>query len=166
MRQLVVLAALVVALAVTGAASAGGWATVGVDPYPTDVAAGDVWPAEITVLQHGQTPLAGLSPTLTIRDAETGAIRDFAAAPTSETGVYAARVVFPETGRWNVVVESGFGDSRLTFGPVTIGEGPTGGTDPGSFPVVPVGIAAFVLALLAAAVFGVRRISRPAPVSR
>lgn len=66
MRHLIVLSTLVAALAVSGAASAGGWATVGITPTADGMDAGETWNTEITVLQHGRTPLDGLTPTVTI----------------------------------------------------------------------------------------------------
>lgn len=78
--------------------------------------------------------------------------------------MYEAGVVFPESGRWSVVVDSGFGDSRLTYGPVTIGAPPT--RSPGSFPVLPLAAVAAALALAGAAVIGVRRQRRLSPASR
>lgn len=162
MRYLIVLSALVAALVVPGAASGGGWAAVGIAPLADGVNAGETWRTEITVLQHGRTPLDGLSPKLRISG--EGGARTFDATPTGKTGVYEARVVFPEAGRWSVVVDSGFGDSRLTYGPVTIGASPTG--SPGSFPVLP--FAGFVAALLlaAAGAVGIRRLRRLTPASR
>jgi hypothetical protein len=153
MRYLIVLSALVAALALTGAANAGGWATVGIAPTADGVGAGESWRTEITILQHGRTPLDGLTPTVTISG--PGDARTFTASPTGKTGVYEARVVFPKAGRWSVVVDSGFGASRLTYGPVTIGASPTG--SPGLFPVLPFAAVAAALALAVAAAMGVRR---------
>ena len=113
MRKLIVLAALAAGLAVPVSASAGGWATVGIDPLPDGTAAGGTWSPSITIRQHGRTPLDGLLPVVTITD-EGGASHDFTAEPAGEPGVYTADVSFPEAGSWDVVVESGFGDSRLT----------------------------------------------------
>ena len=51
------------------AANAGGWATVGLSSLPpTGLKAGQPWPVDITVLQHGRTPLAGVAPVLRIRE--------------------------------------------------------------------------------------------------
>ncbi|MGH3133304.1 MAG: FixH family protein [Gaiellaceae bacterium] len=163
MRYVIVLSTLALALAAAATASAGGWATVGMAPLPDGMDSGQTWKTEITVLQHGRTPLDGLSPTLTIRD-EGGATHDFAATPTGEPGVYETSVVFPEAGSWSVAVDSGFGGSGLTYGPVSIGVDPGGA--PASFPTVPVGAAILAgLALLAAAAFGVRRQRRLTPAS-
>ncbi len=166
MRHLIALSALVAALAVTGTASAGGWATVGLSSQPTGIGAGEPWQAEITILQHGRTPLGGLTPVVTIREAASGDTERFVAYETTETGIYDVEVVFPSAGEWNVVVDSGFGESRLTFGPETITDGPAGGSFPGSFPVLPLAGIALVLGLLAAATLAFRRRWRPTALPR
>jgi hypothetical protein len=161
MRYLIVLSAFVVALAGIGAAAGGGWATVGFAPLPDGTAAGEAWKPEITVLQHGRTPLGGLTPVVTISgDSDT---RTFTASETSEVGVYEADVVFPTNGEWRIVIDSGFGDSRVTYGPVSIGPAPAG--EPSSFPLVPVLATLGALALVAAAAFGVMRQRRLTPAS-
>lgn len=156
---------LVLAVAAVAApiASAGGWATVGLSSLPpSGLKAKQAWPLDITVLQHGQTPLGGLSPVVTIT--EDGGAETFTATETSEVGVYEASVVFPEDGDWRIVIDSGFGESTVTYGPVTIGSAP--GDEPSSFPALPVGIAIVAgLALLAAATFGVLRQRRLTPAS-
>ncbi|MBA2741495.1 MAG: hypothetical protein H0U46_05735 [Actinobacteria bacterium] len=166
MRHLIVLSALVAALAVAGTASAGGWATVGVSSLPTGLGPGDTWNPEIKILQHGMTPLGGLTPVVTIRDSGSGDAQQFIAVETVETGIYEADVVFPSAGEWNVVVDSGFGDSRLTFGPETIADSPGGGGTFESFPVLPLALVALVAALLAAATLGARRRWRPTALPR
>ena len=163
MRYLFVLTALVVALTAVASTSAGGWATVGFAPLPDGTAAGKTWTPKITVLQHGQTPLGGLTPVVTISAGDR--METFAATETSEVGVYEASVVFPDGGDWRVVIDSGFGDSTVTYGPVSVGSAPGG--EPSSFPVRPVGIAIIAaLALIAAAAFGAVRQRRPTPVSQ
>jgi len=167
MRLSIAIGALTVVLAAAGSAKAGGWATVGVDPLPTGVEAGETWRPEITVLQHGRTPLEGLSPTITISEAGSGLEREFPAAGTAKPGVYAAEIVFPEPGQWNVLVETNWwGEGTLTFGPETIGAGPAGGVLQDELPLPLLAVVAIVLALLAGAVFGIRRLYRPTPASR
>ncbi len=162
MRYLITLSALVVTLAASATASAGGWATVGFAPLPDGTAAGETWTPKITVLQHGQTPLGGLSPVVTITGDER--METFVATETSAVGVYEASVVFPEKGDWRIVIDSGFGESTVTYGPVAIGSSPAG--EPSSFPVRPLGIAIVAgLALLAAATFGLVRQRRLTPAS-
>jgi hypothetical protein len=163
MRYLIALSTLAVALAASGTALGGGWATVGMNPLPDDVDAGATWRPEITILQHGQTPLDGLAPYVRISEGG-GSSQEFLATPTGEPGVYEASVTFPEAGRWSVVVDSGFGDSRLTHGPVTIDDGAPAGGDLGPFPATGlVLVAAFALLALGALV--VRRHRRLTPAS-
>jgi hypothetical protein len=160
MRYLIVLSAFVVALAGAGAAAGGGWATVGFAPLPDGTAAGEVWKPEITILQHGRTPLGGLHPVVAI-SGDSGT-RTFTASETSEVGVYESDVVFPTNGEWRIVIDNGFGDSRVTYGPVSIGPAPG---EPSSFPVAPVLATLGALALVAVAAFGVVRQRRLTPAS-
>ena len=131
MRHLIVVATVAAALIAASAASAGGWATVGLDPLPDGVAPGDPWNTSMTIKQHGMTPLTGLSPTITITLVDSGLTKEFVATETDAPGVYAASVVFPEDGQWRIVADSTFGESRLTYGPVLI-EQPPAGTGVGS----------------------------------
>jgi hypothetical protein len=120
-RRLVV--AVTVAMAgaclAAGPASAGGWATVGLDSVPDGVRAGEPWVVHLTILQHGRTPLGGVQPDLTISNVRGEATRTFAARPTGRPGVYRARVVFPSAGSWRYVVDDDF-SARHSFGPVRV----------------------------------------------
>lgn len=102
MRLLLITAVLV--LAAAPAARAGGFATVGLDSAPTS----STWDVEITVLQHGVTPLEGITPHVDISNGRT--TRTFAAEPAGAPGVYRARVEFPTAGRWVYSVRDGFTD--------------------------------------------------------
>jgi hypothetical protein len=116
-RSLLVLAA-ASALTFAGTAAAGGWATVKLSSTPRGLSAGEPWVVDITVLQHGRTPLDGLKPTLTIRKSSprlTSGVakgrlttRTFAARPAGKPGVYRVRVVFPSAGTWRYEVYDGF----------------------------------------------------------
>lgn len=140
MRRLVIVAIAAGALAQTGTASAGCWATVGLAPPPDGIAPGDTWTAHMTVLQHGRTPLPDAEtarPTLTIRNDETGAARTFAARPTKDPTVFAAAVVFPSAGSWRYEVFDGFTSwqgepapcaQTHTFSALAVGGAPTGGS--------------------------------------
>ena len=132
-RALLVLAA-ASALALAGTAAAGGWATVQLSSTPRGLSAGEPWIVDVTVLQHGRTPLDGLKPTLTIRKSSSrtasGAFkgrlttRTFVARPAGKPGVYRVRVVFPTAGTWRYEVYDGFvqyGGARThRYAPVTI----------------------------------------------
>ena len=165
MKRLLIPLALL-ALAAPSSALAGGWATAGLSP-PEGVGAGDTWNAQVNILQHGETPLSGVSPTVTIRNASTGEAKTFAAKPTDEAGVYVARVVFPSAGKWSYEVYDGFsqygGAKTHTFASVDIGTG--GG---GSLPAF--GIIGIVGLALVAIVFFYWlsrrvRVRAPAPAS-
>ena len=65
MRSLLIMAA--AALVVAAPAAGGGTATAGLGPPDDGIGAGDTWKAEVTVLQHGETPLVGVEPRPTQR---------------------------------------------------------------------------------------------------
>ena len=163
MRGFIALASIAIALVASATAQAGGWATVGLDPLPSGVGPGDTWHTEMTVLQHGQTPLDNLVPTITISADETGETRQFTATPTGKPGVYEADVVFPEAGSWRILADSTFGESTLTYGPVLIEGAAPGGGSSGDFPFVPALAMVGGLVLVAAAGFGVLRQRRLTP---
>lgn len=165
MRHLIALASVATALVASGVAGAGGWATVGLEPLPTGVGPGEPWDTNMTILQHGETPLTGLSPTITITNDDTGKSQLFAAGETDEPGVYAASVVFPEAGSWRIVADSTFGESRLTYGPVLIEprSGPAGTGFRDELPVVPLVALLGGLVIAAAATFGIVRQRRLTP---
>jgi hypothetical protein len=120
----VVIAAIAVALAVTGVAQAGCFATVGIEPLPTEVAAGETWTVDVMVRQHGVTPMPDATPTVLVKS-ETGAERAFPAVRTEQVGRYRADVIFPSSGRWSVAVHDGFPEPECartqTFGSYSIG---------------------------------------------
>ncbi len=108
MKKLSILFALVVAVVIAPAATAGCWATVGVSPLPSpDLRAGERWAVTIRVLQHGVTPLAGAKPEVRISSAE-GVEKAFRARPLVRRGSYRATVIFPTSGHWRYVVYDGF----------------------------------------------------------
>ena len=122
---------LAVAAVAVPAASAGGWATVGLSSLPPGgLKANQPWPVDITVLQHGQTPLAGVTPIVRVRDDGGKVVETFTASPTGKTGVYHAVVRFPSDGRYSYEVYDGFttyGGARThTFKPIAIGPGDGG----------------------------------------
>ena len=155
----------VLALAAPAGALAGGWATAGLSPPDGGVGAGDTWNAEVTILQHGMTPLAGVSPTVTIRNKTTGAAETFAAKPTDEPGVYLAKVVFPSEGKWTYEVYDGFtqygGEKTHTFGAVSIGAGGSDGLP--FFAIIGVGLLALAAVALIYLLLRRVRVRAPAP---
>jgi hypothetical protein len=157
--------AAVAAVTLIGAASAGGWATVGLSSLPpSGLEPNQNWPVDITVLQHGETPLAGVTPIVRVRDGGGKVVRSFTAAPTGKTGVYRAVVTFPSEGTYSYEVYDGFGTyggaRTHTFKPIAIGGGD------GGFPYGLLALALGVaLALAAATILLLRRRSlEPQPV--
>ena len=165
MKKLLLVAAVAAAVAAP-VASAGGWATVGLSSLPpSGLKANQDWPVDITVLQHGRTPLAGVTPVIRVRDAGGAVVKSFTAKPTAKTGVYHAVVRFPGSGTFAYEVYDGFvaygGAQTHTFKPVQIGP------PADSFPYLPLGIAAALALALAAAttVLWRRRAPEPAVVA-
>lgn len=148
------------ALALPAAALGGGWATAGLASPPAGIEPGDTWRAEVRLLQHGVTPLVGVSPSITIRGPAT---RTFPARPTSEPGVYAADVVFPAAGSYRYEVDDGFSQVH-TYAPVEVG-GPAAAPGGDGFPgwvVAPVTVVALALGA-AAALLARRRLGHRVP---
>lgn len=154
------LLALALALVAAPAAAAGGWATVSLSSTPPPgLGPDEEWPVDVTVLQHGRTPLAGVTPIVTVRDGDGKSVGRFTARPTGETGVYRAVVRFPDSGTYSYEVFDGFTQysqaKTHTFASVEIGAAGS------PFPTAAAGIAS-LLALAGAAAVVVRRRSRGA----
>jgi hypothetical protein len=115
-----VLLAVAVLLVFAPAADAGGWATVGLSSTPDGAPAGKAWVVDLTILQHGVTPLTDVHPVVTIRNG--GESHDFAAQKTGRPGVYRAEVTFPSAGRWSYEIDDGFVSGRPHhYPPVHVG---------------------------------------------
>ena len=111
---------LMLALAWPAAASAGGYATVGLQSLPTDIEPGKPWMAEFTVLAHGRTPFVEGRPSVTVSRVDGGAVGTYPARLVNHEGLYRAAVVFPSRGRFEYVIDDGY-SPRHTFPPVRIG---------------------------------------------
>ena len=109
-------------LALPAGALAGGWATVELSSTPDGLAPGKPWKVDITVLQHGRTPLDTVHPSVTITSADGSAQRTFATRPTGRPGVHRASVTFPRAGQWRYVVDDNF-SARHPYPAVQIGGG-------------------------------------------
>jgi YtkA-like protein len=161
--------ALAVALVAPTTSLAGGWATVGLSSLPDGAQPGEAWVVDLTVLQHGRTPLEGVEPSVRIRQARGGTDKTFVAKPTERAGVYRARVVFPSAGRWTYAVDDDFSQVH-ELGSVRIGGGggqdtvtATTGSDGISLGgALGIALGAGVLAALFTALLRRRQLSRPA----
>jgi hypothetical protein len=173
-RAITVLSALAV-LALPAAAHAGGWASVSISPLPGGTQPGKPWKPKLTVLQHGQSPMQGITPAVIIKGPD-GKQQRFDAKPTDEIGVYQANVVFPTKGTYTYTVDDGFTNAfPVDYPPVHVGAPaaaqvppatpaePATPVDDGGFPwslyLVSVGILALLGGGLALGFRGSRRAS-------
>lgn len=91
---------------------AGGWAVITLDEIPAGVVAGEPYTIGFTVLQHGKTPMAGLSPTVTAR-MEKGDMLTFGAEPEGKPGHYMAALTFPTGGQWEWSIQAFTMDMKM-----------------------------------------------------
>lgn len=117
------LAALVALALLPSSALAGGFATVDLSSLPDGSRPGEPWNVELTILQHGVTPMADLAPTISIRNGDQTASFEAQPAP-GETGVYRAEVVFPTAGTWDYEIDDGFTQVHQ-YAPVLVDRAPT-----------------------------------------
>jgi len=100
-------------------AHAGGFATTGLSSTPDGLRAGEPWKVELTILQHGRTPMSELSPEIVTVNAD-GNRTSFRAKRTGRPGRYAATVRFPKAGQWRYVVYDGFNNAMPTTFPAVL----------------------------------------------
>lgn len=103
--------ALLISLILAVPVFAGGWAVITLDELPTKVVAGEPLTIGFTVLQHGKTPMDGLSPTIT---ANLNKEQEFIvnAEPDGQPGHYTATLNFPKEGEWRWFINA-FSMSQL-----------------------------------------------------
>jgi hypothetical protein len=117
-RRLLLLVPFVLALVAPAAASGGGFATVGLSSTPAELAPGQPWNVDITVLAHGRTPVEGAPAFVRIRSGD--AVKEFPTKETAEPGVYRASVVFPAAGVWEYEVVDGYTQQVHAFPAVNV----------------------------------------------
>jgi hypothetical protein len=94
-------ASLVLATAVL----AGGWASVAISDPPADPTAGGETVIDLTVLQHGVTPIDWIGLTVVATNAATGETVSAVAKPVRQ-GQYRATLTFPSAGDWSLAFAS------------------------------------------------------------
>jgi len=96
---------LLIAVAFTIPVFAGGWAVITLDTLPTGVAASVPLTVGFTVRQHGKTPMADLTPTITaaLSSADTFVVK---AKPEGKIGHYTATLTFPKEGNWSWSIQA------------------------------------------------------------
>lgn len=97
--------ALMLSLVIIIPVFAGGWAVITLDELPTAVRAGEPLTVGFTVLQHGRTPMTGLTPTITatLYKDEQFVV---SAEPEGKPGHYTATLTFPKEGNWNWSIQA------------------------------------------------------------
>lgn len=85
---------------------AGGWAVITLDELPAEVVAGEPLKIGLTVRQHGNHPMEGLTATISLRNAETGEAFVVDAVPEGEPGHYVAELNFPSGGNWTWSIQA------------------------------------------------------------
>ena len=152
------LAAMTALLLLPAAAHAGGWASAGVLNPPQGVAAGETWKAEIEILQHGRTPLEGVTPAVIV-----GGDRFEAVPIAGRPGHYAANVKFRRSGRVEYRIDDGFTNVEAhTFVANIQAAGAAAPAAGSSFPWLPVTGAALAALLVATLLLVRRRSALPA----
>jgi hypothetical protein len=165
MRRCLLILPLLLLLTAPVAARAGGFATVGLSSTPDGLRAGRPWRVELTILQHGRTPLPDLRPEVVTRDAD-GNRTTYRARPAAKAGHYTATVHFPRAGQWTYFVYDGFNNAMPTTYPAVLirpahaGAATVRRPDPVGPPALPI-VLAGALALGAAAVWLTRRRRHP-----
>jgi len=170
MRRLLMIFALMAvaaaAVAATAAAKEGG---VELSSTPFGKGPGDTWRGTLTVFApEGLTE--ELSPSITIRNLETGETQTFAAQPakvptTPEAQAFVFEVIFPTEGRYRYTATDGVTDREYAFPVVRIVDaeatpvlGPAARVSEGAFPVWPlVGGLAGAATLALGALLAIRR---------
>lgn len=102
-KTLLLIAAVIISVS---AFTFGGWAVVTVDDVPEYAVAGRPLDLTYMVRQHGVSPRADLSGTV---EMSSGGRNVSVKAVALGEGVYRARLVFPQAGRWSMRVNSGWG---------------------------------------------------------
>jgi hypothetical protein len=150
------------ALALMASAHAGGWSVVVLDSESALAVGGAMQagvPVEIgfTVLQHGDKPVAGLTPQITLTPENGGAPVAVSASAAGKPGHYVATIALPAPGSWRWEIEA-FGPPSV-MAPIRVAAAPA--------PVAPTPAAMPVVLLVAAVALGVvgliaRNARRPA----
>ena len=150
MRPLIPLLVLAFAIALPGAAHAGGWATVQAAGVPDGVSAGQTFDLELVVKQHGRTPLNDVTPSVQITN-QDGDTRTFTGTHAGRPGTYVVEMAYPTAGTWATQLFDGFTDAtphRLAPLEVAPAGGGTagGGSDLPSPQVIAIAIVALLFA--------------------
>jgi mono/diheme cytochrome c family protein len=99
----------------------GGWAVITVDELPAQFVVGQPTLLAFTVLQHGETPMPGLSPKVTLKRMDAGWMggrQSITATPGPDRGSYQATVTPEEAGEFRITIDAQWRDAKITLLPV------------------------------------------------
>ena len=119
MRKLIVFTALAAVVFVPAALAKE--RNIALTGKPAVARAGHAWTATVSVTVDKQ-PQPGKSPTIRLINLaiSSGGVVNITARPTSQLGVYRARVAFPRAGIWRVVVIDQMTGRAYSFGRTTV----------------------------------------------
>ena len=98
--------AIAAVLALSTAVLAGGWASVTITDPPAEPTAGGETLFDLTVMQHGVTPVSWPAITVVATNAETGATVSGPAKASGPVGHYTVGLTFPTEGAWTIAFAS------------------------------------------------------------
>src|SRR5437773_11262650 len=116
MRKRSIVFAAALAIGSIGATTMGGWAIVTIESPPDYLLAGKPVAFTFVVRQHGMKRLGGLKPSIEASSRNrriSGSVGE-----TSKEGEYWATLTAPDTGSWQIVINSGWGTSKGTMLPL------------------------------------------------
>jgi hypothetical protein len=93
-------------LALASLTLGGGWAQVTAKEAPVDPPAGGETTINLSVLQHGVTPVSWPRLTVIATDAISGTVVRTDAKAKGPTGAYVASIIFPSAGEWTLTFDS------------------------------------------------------------
>jgi hypothetical protein len=119
MRKLIIFTALAALVCVPAALAKE--RNIALTGKPSVAKAGQAWTATVSVTRDKQ-PQAGKAPTIRLINLaiSSGGVVNITARPTSQLGVYRARVAFPSAGTWRVVVIDRMTGRAYSFGRTTV----------------------------------------------
>ncbi|MBC7879340.1 MAG: cytochrome c [Anaerolineales bacterium] len=97
---------LLLAMAITVPALAGGWAVITLDEVPGDVEANQPIEIGFMVRQHGVTPLGGESPVIRAHLADSTESVIVEASEEGEVGHYVGTLILPKSGEWEWSIQA------------------------------------------------------------
>jgi hypothetical protein len=110
-------------------------ATAVISRVPVNLKPGQAWNATIKFLNGGGVVDAeGFRPTITLHNLGTGQVTSVAAF-LQRPGVYTARIVFPQAGRWSMKLHNGFDGTTDDVTTLRISAGSSLPPSSRSFPV-------------------------------